>query len=297
MRERDVILLLAEKMEIGDDCSVIPFKETHLLLTTDMLHQKTDFPEGMNAYTIGWRTAAVSLSDIAAMGGQPLALTVALGAPHFEKKVCEQIRDGIVDCSKKFGVKHFGGDLDRHNELTLVSSALGEAAKPVWRGGARAGDLVAITGELGRSAAALEFFKQQEYKMANELACFTPRIPEGLALAPFATSMMDISDGLARSLYQLAKASQIGFKIDGGQLPFSVEAEEFARTQEELFELCIHTGEDFELLFTLASENLMEARRACEFVVIGQVTESKIQMKLGTELIDIPDRGYEHGKQ
>jgi thiamine-monophosphate kinase len=295
MREREVIKLLAQKMEIGDDCSVIPFKSTHLLLTTDMLHKKTDFPEGLNAYTIGWRAAAVSLSDIAAMGGRPLALTLALGAPQFERAMCAEIRDGLIDCAQLFEIKHFGGDLDQHDELTVVSSALGEAVKPVLRSGARVGDLVCVTGELGRSAAALVLFGAKNSEAATDLARFTPRIVEGLALAPFATSMMDISDGLARSLYQMADASRVGFKIDGGQLPFSVEAEELAHTQEELLEMCVHTGEDFELLFTLAPESLMEARRACEFVVIGQVTKNAIELKLGTELIELPDRGYEHG--
>ncbi|MBI3660404.1 thiamine-phosphate kinase [Candidatus Acetothermia bacterium] len=295
MREREVIKLLAEKMEIGDDCSVIPLAKTHLLLTTDMLHRKTDFPDGMDSYTIGWRAVAVSLSDIAAMGGKPLAVTVALGAPEFERAFIEKLRDGIIDCAQHFDVSHFGGDLDQHEELTLVSSALGEATKPILRKGAKAGELVCVTGELGRTAVALELYKQKDLETANEMARFVPRVKEGLVLAPFATSMMDISDGLARSLYQLAEASKVGFKIDMGALPFSVEAEELARSQEELMELCLYMGEDYELLFTLSQEKLLDAKRACEFVVIGQVTKESVQMKLGADLMELPDRGYEHG--
>jgi thiamine-monophosphate kinase len=295
MREREVLKLLATKMEIGDDCSVIPFGKTQLLLTTDMLHHKTDFPEGMDAYTIGWRAVAVSLSDIAAMGGRPLAVTVALGAPTFERFFIEKVRDGMVDCAHAFEVTHFGGDLDQHEELTLVSSALGVAERPVFRKGARVGELVCLTGELGRSAAALAHFGARECEAANELARFMPRVREGQALAPLATSMMDVSDGLARSLYQMAEAGHVGFKIDMGALPFSVEAEELARTQEELFEMCLYTGEDFELLFTLPQATLLDARKACEFVVIGQVTNEGVQMKLGSDLLQMPDRGYEHG--
>jgi thiamine-monophosphate kinase len=294
MREREAIRLLSQKMNIGDDCSVIPFGKTHLLMTTDMLHQKTDFPDGMDAYTIGWRTVAVSLSDIAAMGGLPMAVTIALGAPEFKKEFIAALQKGILDCAAAFAVSHFGGDLDRHEELTLVSSALGEAAKPVLRHSAHAGELVCVTGELGRAAAAMKHFKEKNLEAANELARFIPRIREGMALAPFATSMMDISDGLARSLYQLAEASTVGFRIDAGALPFSIEAEEWARTQEELFEMCLFTGEDFELLFTLIPEQILEARNACEFVVIGQVTKEEIQMKVGKDLVKIPDRGYEH---
>jgi thiamine-monophosphate kinase len=297
MRERDVLKLLAEKLEIGDDCAVIPFEKTHLLLTTDMLHRRTDFPEGMDAYTIGWRAAAVSLSDIAAMGGAPLALTIALGAPRFERSLIEKIRDGVIDCAGRFGVVHLGGDLDQHPELTLVSSALGEARRPVRRRGARPEELACVTGELGRTAVALELFKRGEPEAANEAMRFTPRIREGRALAPFATSMMDISDGLARSLHQLAEASGVGFKIDAGVLPCSVEAEELARDQDALLEMCLYTGEDYELLFTLPQERLLAAKKACEFVVIGQVVpvSEGVRMKLGTEFVELPDRGYEHG--
>jgi thiamine-monophosphate kinase len=296
MRERDVIQLLSEKLLIGDDCAVIPFKKTNLLLTTDMLHRQTDFPEGMTPYTIGWRAVAVSLSDIAAMGGKPLGTVIALGVPDFNKEFLEELLAGALACCQVCETTLIGGDTDRHSELTLVTTALGEAKKPVLRRGACTGDLVCVTGDLGRTAAALQFLTQKEYEQANQLLQFTPRLVEGQALAPLASSMMDISDGLARSLYQIAEASEVGFRIDPTAIPFALEVEELARDQDELFEMGLFFGEDFELLFTLPPERLLDARQVCEFTVVGQVVPPKegVKMQLGSESIVVPNRGYEH---
>ncbi|MCL6642671.1 MAG: thiamine-phosphate kinase [Candidatus Bipolaricaulota bacterium] len=296
MRERDVIKLLRERLPIGDDCAVIPFRKTHLLLTTDMLHRRTDFPDGLTPYTMGWRAVAVSLSDIAAMGGKPLGVVIALGVPQFEQKFLEEFLDGALACCTACQTKLLGGDTDRHSELTVVTTALGEAPKPVLRSGARVEDLVCVTGDLGRTAAALQLLEERDFEQANELLRFLPRLREGQALAPLASSMIDISDGLARSLYLLSEASHVGFRLDATAIPFALEVEELARDQEELFEMGLFFGEDFELLFTLPQEKLLDARRACEFTVIGRVApkDKGITMQLGAESIILPDRGYEH---
>mgnify|MGYP001773328932 CR=1 FL=1 len=296
MRERDVIKFLSERLPIGDDCAVIPFAKTNLLLTTDMLHRHTDFPEGITPYTIGWRAVAVSLSDIAAMGGRPLGVVIALGAPEFEKSFLEELFEGALACCEACKTQLLGGDTDRHSELTLVTTALGEAPKPVLRSGAHLEELVCVTGDLGRTAVALRLLKEKEYDQANELLRFVPRLREGQALAPLASSMIDISDGLARSLYQLAEASGVGFRIDATAIPFALEVEEIARDQDEIFEMGLFFGEDFELLFTLPQEKLFEARKSCEFTIIGRVVAhgEGVTMQLGPERIPLPDRGYEH---
>ncbi len=296
MRERDVIKLLRERLPIGDDCAVVPFKKTNLLLTTDMLHRQTDFPEGMAPYTMGWRTVAVSLSDIAAMGGRPIGVVIALGAPQFDRKFLKEFLDGALACCTACQTPLLGGDTDRHSEFTVVTTALGEAPRPVLRSGARVADLVCVTGDLGRTAAALQLLTEKDFEQANELLRFLPRVRQGQALAPLASSMIDISDGLARSLYQLGEASQVGFKIDATAIPFALEVEELARDQDEIFEMGLFFGEDFELLFTLPQEKLFEARRVCEFTVIGRVVskDQGITLQLGPESYTLPDRGYEH---
>ncbi len=296
MRERDVIKLLSERLPIGDDCAVIPFKKANLLLTTDMLHRRTDFPDKTTPYTMGWRAVAVSLSDIAAMGGKPLGVVMALGAPKFEKSFIEELVAGATECCKLCQTGLLGGDTDRHDELTIVTTALGVTDRPTSRRGAQSDDLVCVTGDLGRTAAALKLFTEGKTEQANELLCFLPRLAEGQAIALWASSMMDISDGLARSLYQLGAASAVGFRLDAAAIPFALEIEELACDQEELFELGLYTGEDFELLFTLPQQHLLAARRLCEFTIIGQVVqrEKEIKMQLGRDWITLGDRGYEH---
>jgi len=292
MREREVLRLLAQRLAVGDDCAVIPFGETNLLLTTDMLHRMTDFPQGTTAYTIGWRAAAVSLSDIAAMGGRPLGLVVALGAPEFSQNFIEELLAGLEGCCRSVGAELLGGDLDRHQELTLVSTALGRAGRPVLRSGAKVGELVCVTHPLGRTAAALKLFELGEVERANELFRLTPRIGEGLELAPYAGAMIDVSDGLVRSLHQLAEASGVGFEVEYEKIPVLPEVGELAAHEEDRREMALYTGEDFELLFTVPPERLEAVQQAIDCTVIGRtVSDRRVLLKEGEEL---SDRGYEH---
>lgn len=295
MREREVLRWLAERVStVGDDCAIIPFGETHLVLTTDMLWRKTDLPKGVTVYTIGWRAVAVSLSDIAAMGAAPLGVVLALGAPDFGQRFLDELLRGVLDCCQSVGAPYMGGDLSRHQGLTLVSSALGEAKRPVKRSGAKPGELVCVTGQLGRTAAALKLFKRGDQERANRLFRFTPRIAEGLALAPYVTGMIDISDGLARSLYQLSEASHVGFRIRYLNIPVMSEIDELARSEREHREMALYTGEDFELLFTVSPKSLSKAQSVTAFSVIGEVTAEGIWIEGDKGVRKLEDRGYQH---
>ena len=293
LRERDIIKLLARRLPVGDDCAIIPYGKTHLVLTTDMLHRKSDFPFGVTAHAVGWRSAAASLSDIAAMGAKPIAVVVAIGAPRFEKAFIEELVEGIEDCCQQAGARYVGGDIDRHDELTIVTTALGKAKRPVLRSGAKVGHLVCVTGTLGRTAAALKLFKQRKSKKANALFKFMPRVAEGHVLAKFVSSMMDISDGVARSLYQLSEASQVGFRVAFKEIPICPEARELARHEKGILEMGLYTGEDFELLFTLPSNRLKQAEQACDFSVIGEVIQKGVWLEQNG-LKRLEDRGFEH---
>ena len=298
MREREVIQLLRGKLPaIGDDAAVLPFGGTSLVLTTDMLYQAGDLPEGATPWAIGWRAVAVSLSDLAAMGARPLGVVLALGAPRFERELLEGIVEGALDCCRSVGASYVGGDLSAHRELTLVSAAVGEAERPVRRKGARVGDLVCVTGALGRTAAALKLFEREDFERANKLFAFPPRVREGQTLAPYATSMIDISDGLARSLHLLAEAGQVGFRVRYDAIPVVPEVDELARDEVERREMALFWGEDFELLFTLPATRLRQAQGAVEFAVIGEVGSPSEGVRLEEAsggASPLEDRGYEH---
>ena len=211
MHERDALARLATLLpEAGDDAAVVD----GLVVTTDMLHQSTDFPAGTTRYTSGWRAVGASLSDVAAMGGEAVAAVAVYGAPTFEGDAIESFVEGARDVCEAVGGTYVGGDLDGHEEFTVASTAVGRADDPVYRSGATAGEAVCVTGTLGRSAAALRLFRNGDSDRANELFRFEPRVAAGRVLAGRATSMIDSSDGLARSLHQVAAASECGFALE-----------------------------------------------------------------------------------
>lgn len=280
-------------MPVGDDCFVLNRGETNLLLTTDMLHRSSDFPRGITSYTLGWRSVAVSLSDIAAMGGDPEAIVIAYGSPEFSKKDLEEFISGAEGVCSKAGGEIVGGDLDRHDELTVVTTALGQVEKPVSRTGATPGELVAVTGDLGRTGAGLEYFQEGDFERANDLFQFEPRVELGKQLRPLASSMMDISDGLARSLHQLSSTNDVGFRVTRDKIPYHPSLENLADTDEKKEELGIFTGEDFELLLTSPEENKFELAKIGA-TVIGKVTEEDVEIVRGKNVFPLEDKGYVH---
>jgi thiamine-monophosphate kinase len=287
MDERAALARLADLLPAaGDDAALVG----DLVVTTDMLHETTDFPAGTTRYTAGWRSVGASLSDVAAMGADALAAVAAYGAPTFEAEEITAFVEGARDVCGAVDASYVGGDLDAHEEFTVATTAIGHADSPVGRDGASPGEAVCVTGTLGRSGAALRLFEAGETGRANDLFRFRPRVAAGRALAPHASAMMDSSDGLARSLHQLAAASDCGFAIE---TPLPVDDAVADVAPDERRELGVFFGEDFELVCTLPEEGLDSAREGvpCGLTRIGTVTEAGVTLD-GDRL---PDRGYTHG--
>ncbi|WEL18737.1 Thiamine monophosphate kinase [Halorhabdus sp. SVX81] len=290
MDERSALGLIAEHLDpAGDDAAVVD----GLVVTIDMLHESTDFPTGTTRYTAGWRAVGASLSDVAAMGGEATAAVAVYGASTFEAEAITAFVDGARDVCAAVDGAYVGGDLDEHDEFTAATAAVGRTDNPVLRSGASPGDVVCVTGTLGRSAAALGFFDAGEHDRANDLFRFEPRVAAGRALAPYASAMMDSSDGLARSLHQLAEASDVGFAVES-PLPIDDALVEIT-DPEERQELAVSFGEDFELVCTIPEEKLDAAREVSptELTAIGQVTDDGAVALDGEPL---PDHGYTHGE-
>ncbi len=286
-----------------DDCAVLDTKgDDFLLATTDMLHRKTDFPPQMSGWQIGWMSVAVNLSDLASKGAQPIGILMAIGIPpDYELEFFDGIVRGMDDCAKRFGIQVIGGDLDSHDELTITGTALGLVNRNllVRRSGARPGDLVCVTGNLGTAGAALISLEKNvsgiNPTILKVLFEPIPRINEGIALVRTraVTSMMDISDGLAISLHDIAKASGAGFKIYENKIPVLPEVRDLLKG-DELLEAALFRGGDFELLFTIDANEVKAARNACEFAIIGEVIDKGIfiERQYGTE--ELKQRGFEH---
>jgi thiamine-monophosphate kinase len=293
MDERAALALIADRLTgVSDDCAIVD----DTVLTTDMLHERTDFPEGVTRYTAGWRAVAASLSDVAAMGAEAVAAVAVYGAPSFDETELSAFLDGALDVCTSVDAVYVGGDLDGHEEFTVASTALGRTDEPVRRSGARAGDAVCVTGTLGCTATALRLFERDDLDRANELFRFPPRVAAGRALAPHATAMMDSSDGLARSAHQLADASGCSLALDE-PLPIDESIREVADDEAEAHELGVFVGEDFELVCTLPESALRAARQAVPTTLsrIGTVTGAD---PTGTAVTldgdPLPDRGYTH---
>jgi len=287
MDERAALQALAGQVSAaGDDAAVVGGH----VLTTDMLHERTDFPAGTTRHTAGWRAVGASLSDVAAMGAEPVAAVAAYGAPSFDG--VESFVEGATAVCERVGAAYVGGDLDSHREFTVATTALGRTDDPVRRSGARPGDAVCVTGTLGRSGVACRLFETGNTERANELFRFEPRVAAGRALAPFATAMMDSSDGVARSLHQLAAASGCGIAVES-PLPFDDAVTHLANDRRERRELGLFFGEDFELVCTLPADRVTQAdaATAVPLSTVGTVTETGVTLD-GDPL---PDRGYTHG--
>ncbi|PSP34530.1 thiamine-phosphate kinase [Halobacteriales archaeon QH_10_67_22] len=288
MDERTALGMLAERLPAaGDDAAVVDGQ----VITTDMLHERTDFPEGTTRYTAGWRAVGASLSDVAAMGAGATAAVAAYGAPTFEADDLGAFVDGASDVCERVGGAYVGGDLDDHDEFTVATTALGTTTDPVRRSGATPGEAVCVTGTLGRSGAALELFGAGDHERANDLFRFEPRVEAGQVLADHATAMLDSSDGLARSLHQLGAASDCGVAVES-PLPVDAVVEEVADDETRRRELGVFFGEDFELVCTLPAESVDTARAdlSVGLTRIGTVVESGLTLD-GEPL---PDRGYTH---
>ena len=276
----------------GDDAAVVG----GTVFTIDMLHEEADFPDGTTRYSAGWRAVGASLSDIAAMGARATGAVAVYGAPEFDADELDAFIRGALDVCAVVEADYVGGDLDEHAEFTVATAAIGETDDPVRRDGARPGDVVAVTGTLGRSAAALAAFDGGDVETGNDLFRFQPRVAAGRALAPHASAMMDSSDGLARSLHQLADASDVGFAVDGDDVP--VDDALAGRVEDPRWE-AMTFGEDFELVLTTPPDEVEAAARACPvpLTVVGSVVEREEAER--PVLLDgepLADTGWTHGE-
>ncbi len=273
----------------GDDAAVIKWtKDKYLLFTCDMLVEDVHFKlKKATPREIGHKALARNISDIAAMGGVPRYAVVSMGLdPDLPAGLVEKIVDGMIRLANRYKINIVGGDVTRSRKLVIDVSLIGEVEKRnlLLRSGARAGDMILVTGVIGGSV---------RRKHLN----FTPRVRESRALVSNfkINSMIDISDGLGLDLWRILRASKVGARIHESLIPVSRDAVSF--------EKAICDGEDFELLFTM---NAKEARRLLKIgsarigasvTVIGEITDKRYGYALvrkDGEKMALGPKGYLH---
>jgi len=277
----NVVMGIVGRSNCLDDCAVFPCGEQVMVATTDMLHRTTDFVPGMTDWQAGWMSAAVTLSDIASMGAAPKFLLIAVGLDDW--KCLAGVMQGAKDCCTMFGAEIIGGDIDRHGELTVVTTGLGLVDKDhlVRRAGVQPGDLVCITGTPGQAQAWLDGYHQFEKALFEP----QPRVREGQLLGRAGISaMMDDSDGIALSLYDLMSVNGCGFALDSSKLPLAAGI-----PPAQARELALYGGGDYELIFTLPPDRFPVA--GIPATVIGRAVADTSVMVDGRPL---EKRGYQH---
>jgi thiamine-monophosphate kinase len=292
--------------KIGDDCAVIPKDKKHdFVITTDLLVEDIDFRRSwMIPKFLGHKSLAVSLSDIAAMGGKPKFAMLSVGIPEdiWKTNFLEEFYSGWHKLAKKFKVELIGGDVSKTPDKIVIDSIVfGEVTrnKAVMRSTANVGDQIFVTGKLGGAALGLKYLeeKTEGFDSLKKLQLKpNPRIYEGQFLSKIATSMIDISDGLSSDLLHICRASEVGAKLFFDKIPtylneFPQNLSSKIQTSNYIFD----GGEDFELLFTVNSKNILD-KKLTNFHHIGELTQNtgNIELIRDSKSTVLLPKGYQH---
>lgn len=272
---------------IGDDCAILP-KDAHtdLLVTADMLVEDVDFKlDWCTADDVGHKSLAVSLSDIAAIGGVPKWSLISLAVPEdlWSTDFVERFYDGYCRLADQFGVEVAGGDISRSPDRLVIDSVVGgevEKGTAVRRSGATVGDIVWVSGSLGAAAGDLQrLLAGDDHDIGDRLLRPFPQVGLGRKLrAAGVSAMIDLSDGLSGDLKHICDASGVGAEIDAARIPIARGLADTFGEQTALG-LALAGGEDFELLVTASPEKNLDGISA-DFRAIGRITPNVAVIEL-----------------
>jgi thiamine-monophosphate kinase len=320
--ERKIIQIIQSHLDLmpkmpvpfGDDVSACDIGNGNLaILKTDMLVSKTDVPPGMTLWQAARKAVVMNISDFAAKGVKPKAMLVSLGLPKgMGEKNVEELAEGLNAGAREYGAYVIGGDTGEASDLVISLSLFGTAAKSevILRSGARPGDFLAVTGFFGKTSAGLKILlhdldvpKKLRQVLVESVLLPHARLREGLALrrTGAVSAAIDSSDGLAWSLHEVARVSNVGFTVD--KLPIAREAERFAGDNNiDPVKLALYGGEEYEIVLTVKPSLWSAAEKAVRQVrgrllQIGKVTTKKsVLFETDGKKRIIEPKGYEHFK-
>jgi thiamine-monophosphate kinase len=292
---------------VGDDCAVLrenPSKD--LIVSVDTSVEGVHFTFSLlRPEEIGHRALAGALSDIAAMGGEPLGILVNVETSERNIERLKEIYKGFETLLKEYCVDLLGGNISRGSSLSITITVLGEVKRgTAWRrDGAKDGDLVFVTGEFGRVKA---FFLGQELKAKGyewwfretrmKFSSPEPKIKEALRVRAEGinvSSAIDVSDGLAIDLWRIAKASQMGIYIDPSAIPIKDSLKFVAEyLNKDPYEIALSSGEEYELIIT-APKEYAKILEDLKFTQIGEVRLGEVGV-FDIKGNKIPPLGWQH---
>jgi len=307
---------------IGDDAAVLKYGEEHIVISTDMLVEGIHFDL---MYTplkhLGYKSVIVNLSDIYAMNADPLQVTVSIAiSSKFSVEALEELYKGIKEACRLYKVDLIGGDTTSSPKgLTISVTAVGKtsADKITYRSGAKVGDILCTTGDLGSAYLGLQILEREK-----QLYVSNPGIQPDLEdqkyllerqLKPEArkdsivylrkegvvpTAMIDISDGLASDLMHICKASGVGAYVEESKVPMKDEAQLMAlKFQLDPLTTALNGGEDYELLFTIDEKDLEKIRYMPSVYIIGEIVKAEDGITLhtnGGNIHPLKAQGWNH---
>lgn len=281
---------------IGDDSAIVtPPPAQQLVICTDTLVAGRHFPLNTSAHAIGWKSVAVNLSDLAAMGAKPHSILLALSLPTIDHEWLAEFSRGLFECCDQFGVSLIGGDTTQSTQLTISVTALGwiEQGQAVTRAGAQVGDYICVSGQVGDAAFGLQHLG---HPLQQRLDYPTPRCQLGQQLKGLASSMIDVSDGLAQDLGHILKASNKGATLQLDQLPID-ESLKSLETQKA-WHYALAGGDDYELCFTISPQNyekLLRQSLDVPLTIIGEITQQTgLLFEYMGETYPLHVHGYQH---
>ena len=306
------------KYGVGDDCAVLHYPDSEVLVTTDMLMEGVHFDlTYIDLQHLGWKSAMVNISDIFAMNGTPRQMTVSLAlSKRFSVEDMEQFYAGLRMACDKWGVDVIGGDTtSSYTGLAISITCIGEARKEdiVYRNGAKETDLICVSGDLGAAYMGLQLLEREKavyYQMVEEAKKQGKPAPDfqpdfagkeyllqrqlkteargdiinklrEAGIRP--TAMMDISDGLSSELMHICKQSGVGCRIFEKQLPIDYQTAVMAEELNMNVTTCaLNGGEDYELLFTVPIGDHEKIQQIEDVKLIGHITNASLRQVLVT---------------
>lgn len=290
---------------VGDDAAMIHVRNNYqLAISSDMLIENIHFLKNTNPSHLGWKSLAVNLSDIAAMGATPKWATLSISLPKINHAWLKKFSKGFFKCADKFGIDLIGGDTTK-GPLSISITIMGESKKDeaLLRSGAKINDDIWVTGQLGLASMGLANLQGQlklppriKMKCLRALEIPTPKTFLGSYLSRYANSCIDISDGLIQDLRHILKASKVGASLLLNDIP----CEKFIHTSKQ-YQFVLNGGDDYELLFTAAKKNRTFIKKIAKktntpVTMIGNITKKKALNILSEQgkSIKFNPKGFDH---
>ncbi|ALV62235.1 Thiamine-monophosphate kinase [Thermococcus sp. 2319x1] len=306
--EREIIELFMKHFKnqgdlpLGDDTGALKLGDEWLIATNDMLVKSTDVPGIMTPEQVGFKVFTMNVSDVAAMGGKPIGFLFSLGVPReIDIGYLEGIAKGIAEASDFYSTPIISADTNEACDLIIDGIALGKTKRLLTRSGAKVGDLVCVTGDIGRALAGLKVYfdslgvsPKTRKALYEKLLEPKARVREGQILSNYANAAIDISDGMSKELHLVAEMSGVRITIYAEKLPIREEVFEVAELLGvDPINLALASGEEFELIFTIPEEHL--EKLDFEFSIIGEVEKGKgVYLQKDGKIREMPLLGWEH---